>query len=123
MAKPISPGDQEDPEDPATEDLADAPDGRTVPYWRHVQRLGEIRATSPKASASALPDHNDALDPDMEQQWPGAGEELGSPTTADPVSDKTDEEDPLEPVLLPGAVTTVWSNILSTAFRRLQEGR
>ncbi|MEU6619679.1 hypothetical protein ABZ926_02635 [Streptomyces litmocidini] len=41
----------------------------------------------------------------------------------DPVSDKPDEEGPLESAFLPGAVTTVWSDILSTAFRRLQEGR
>ncbi|MFF9853844.1 hypothetical protein [Streptomyces litmocidini] len=123
MAEPIDLGDQEDPEDPAAEDRAHAPDGRTVPYWRNVQRLGGIRATSPKASASAPSDHDDALDPDVEEQRPDAGEELGSATTVDPVSDKPDEEGPLESEFLPGAVTTVWSNILSTAFRRLQEGR
>ncbi|MEU9481154.1 hypothetical protein [Streptomyces sp. NPDC048191] len=125
MAEPINLGDQEDPEDPAAEDLALAPDGRTVPYRRNVQSLEGIRATSPKASAPApaLPDHDYALDPDVEGQWPDAGEELGSATTVDPISDEPDEEGPLESTFLPGAVTTVWSNILSTAFRRLQESR
>ncbi|MFF9624022.1 hypothetical protein [Streptomyces griseosporeus] len=100
MAEPINLGDQEDPEDRATEDRAHAPDGRTVPSWRNVQHPGGTRATSPKP-----------------------GKELGSVTTVDPVSDKPDEEGPLESAFLPGAVTSVWSNILSTAFRRLQEGR
>ncbi|MFF0561376.1 hypothetical protein [Streptomyces sp. NPDC004266] len=125
MAEPISLGDQEDPEDPAAEDPAHAPGGRAVPYWHNVQHLGGIRATSPKASATAsgLPDHDYALDPDVEEQWPGAGEESGSATTMDPVSGEPGGEGPLEPAFLPGAVTTVWSNILSTAFRRLQGGR
>lgn len=51
------------------------------------------------------------------------GQEHPEGATAEPVSAEPGEEGPLEPAALPGAVTTVWSSILSTAFRRLQEGR
>ncbi|MFB6841284.1 hypothetical protein [Streptomyces sp. NPDC056361] len=126
MAEPIHLDDRDDPEDPAAEGPAHVPDGLTVPHWRDVPHLGGLRATSPRASAYAAPvrpDHDGAFDPDAEEQRPGVNEEPGSTATAEPVSDTHGEEGPLEPAVLPGAVATVWSNILSTALRRLQKGQ
>ncbi|MGW8685381.1 hypothetical protein ACWGNN_30940 [Streptomyces sp. NPDC055817] len=127
MAEPIQNlGGQEDLEDPAAQDPAHAPDGRTVPYRHHVQQLRGIHTASLKAPAHSVPVLADpvfALDQDMNEQRSGVNETPASAAPAEPLPTEPDEERPLEPAALPGTVTTVWSSILSTAFRRLREGR
>ncbi|GHB51989.1 hypothetical protein GCM10010377_48860 [Streptomyces viridiviolaceus] len=78
------------------------------------------RATNRHPQPTAVPRPLDAAVHEESSSGNGAP---GSPTSAELVSAGSDGETPRESVALPGAVSTMWSSILSTACHRLGGSR